>query len=79
MRNVGGINQVESFTPPVSELPARRTLWPREAREAYGEVLSELNSWCRDLERSFAGNAWIAENAVREAWRTGEPANTLAV
>ena len=77
MQNSSHINPVETLNPPTIDLPARRTLWPREAQEAYGEVLKELNSWCRDLDHPPAGNGWIAETAVRETWRAGDSANRL--
>lgn len=51
-----------------SGLPDHRSLWPREAKEAFGQVLSELNSWCREFGQPSSSNTWVAETAVREAW-----------
>lgn len=64
----------EITPPPLSGLPDRRCDWPTAARDAYRHLLGDLNSWCRDHGRSFAGNEWVAEEGVREAWRSPQVA-----
>lgn len=49
-------------------LPVDRAEWPDEARRAFRSVLRQLDSWCRDRNRSRHGNVWVAEEAVRQAW-----------
>ena len=65
--------------PPVAHgrLPEHRSDWPAAARDAYHHLLAELNAWCRDLGRSSAGNDWIAEVGVRQAWLPTTPAPGL--
>ena len=60
----------QSPPPRTSDLPDRRCEWPAAARDAYRGLLGDLNAWCRDHGRSFAGNEWVAEEGVREAWRS---------
>lgn len=49
-------------------LPMDREEWPDEAHMAYQSVLRQLDSWCRERNRSRHGNASVAEEAVRQAW-----------
>ena len=49
-------------------LPASRAEWPDGARQAYFEVLRQLDLWCRERDRPRSTNAAIAEQAVREGW-----------
>lgn len=49
-------------------LPANRAEWPDEATRAFRSVLRQLDAWCREHNRSRQINAWIAEEATRQAW-----------
>ena len=50
------------------ELPASRAEWPDAARQAFFDVLRQLDGWCREHDRPRGTNAAVAEQAVREAW-----------
>jgi hypothetical protein len=49
-------------------LPANRVDWPDGARQAFSEVLRQLDGWCRERDRPRSTNAAVAEQAVRQAW-----------
>lgn len=49
-------------------LPASRAEWPDGARQAFFQVLRQLDGWCRERDRPRSTNAAIAEQAVREGW-----------
>lgn len=49
-------------------LPTCRSQWPPAAREAFGEVLGDLNGWCREYDWPMIDNARVAEEAVRRTW-----------
>jgi hypothetical protein len=49
-------------------LPMDLEAWPDEAHRAFQSVLRELDSWCRERNRSRHNNASVAEDAVRQAW-----------
>ena len=49
-------------------LPAHRAEWPDGARQAFCEVLRQLDGWCREHDRPRATNAAIAEHAIRQVW-----------
>lgn len=49
-------------------LPASRGDWPDGARQAFSEVLRQLDGWCRDRDRPRSTNAAIAEQAIRQVW-----------
>ena len=50
------------------ELPASRAEWPDGARQAFHDVLRQLDGWCRERDRPRATNAAIAEQAIRQVW-----------
>jgi hypothetical protein len=52
----------------VGGLPASRADWPGGARQAFSEVLRQLDLWCRERDRPRSTNAAIAEQAVRQVW-----------
>ncbi len=54
-------------------LPARRTQWPPEAREAFSGVLRDLNAWCRENDCPMTLNGSTAEEAVRRTWGAVRP------
>jgi len=54
-------------------LPARRTQWPSEAREAFSGVLRDLNEWCRENDCPTTLNGSTAEEAVRRTWGGKSP------
>ena len=54
--------------PRLHRLPSDRTEWPAEARQAFLEVLGELDRWCRQHHWPSTGNGWVAEQAVRQCW-----------
>ncbi|RLE28009.1 MAG: hypothetical protein DRJ65_00985 [Acidobacteria bacterium] len=49
-------------------LPARRSQWPSDARDAFGGVLNELSAWCRENDWPMVLNHSMAEEAVRRTW-----------
>jgi len=49
-------------------LPASRSEWPDGARQAFSEVLRQLDGWCRERDRPRSTNVAIAEQAVRQVW-----------
>lgn len=49
-------------------LPARRSQWPSDAREAFGGILNELTVWCRENDWPMSLNHSMAEEAVRRTW-----------
>ena len=49
-------------------LPASRSEWPDGARQAYFEVLRQLDGWCRERDRPRGTNSAIAEQAIRQVW-----------
>lgn len=49
-------------------LPASRVDWPDGARQAFTEVLRQLDGWCRERDRPRSTNAAVAEQAVRQVW-----------
>ena len=49
-------------------LPTNRSEWSTGARNAYREVLGELDMWSRRQDASKSLNSWIAEEAVRQTW-----------
>jgi hypothetical protein len=66
------ITMVKSGRPGVvgglGALPASRADWPDGARQAFSEVLRQLDGWCRERDRPRSMNAAIAEQAVRQVW-----------
>ena len=42
--------------------------WPREAFQAYRELLAELNRWSRQNDHPMSTNPSVAEEAVRQTW-----------
>ena len=56
------------MTPPPALLPGDRSDWPEPARAAFHDVLRQLDRWCRQHDWPTAGNAWVAEEAVRRSW-----------
>ncbi len=54
-------------------LPACRSQWPSDAREAFGGVLSDLSAWCRENDWPMILNRSMAEEAVRRTWRDASP------
>jgi hypothetical protein len=42
--------------------------WVPSARQAYRDVLAELESWCRKHQAPQGLNTWVAEEAIRRAW-----------
>ena len=53
-------------------LPIDRAEWPEEARSAHREVLVGLDGWCRQYDWPKSTNDWVAEEAVRQGWRSVE-------
>ena len=49
-------------------LPASRAEWPDGARQAFHQVLRQLDGWCRERDRPRGTNAAIAEQAIRQVW-----------
>ena len=49
------------------DLPDSLAEWPVDAIEAYRSLMADLNRWSRD-HGCGAGNASIAETAIRQAW-----------
>jgi len=49
-------------------LPVHRAEWPDGAREAFHEVLRQLDGWCREHDRPRGSNPGIAEHAIRQVW-----------
>jgi hypothetical protein len=49
-------------------LPLHQAEWPQGARQAFHEVLRELDGWCREHGRPRSMNAGIAEQAIRQVW-----------
>ena len=49
-------------------LPASRAEWPDGARQAFHDVLRQLDGWCRERDRPRGTNAAIAEQAIRQVW-----------
>jgi len=57
--------QLVPAAPAVRALPEDRNQWPRDAGEAHGRLLRELNRWSRDNDWPSTLNSWVAEEAVR--------------
>jgi hypothetical protein len=53
---------------PATLLPEDRTEWPEQARKAFHDVQRQLDRWCRQYDWPTSGNAWVAEEAVRQSW-----------
>ena len=53
---------------PAAVLPEDRTEWPEQARNAFHDVLRQLDRWCRNHDWPTSRNAWVAEEAVRQSW-----------
>ena len=51
-----------------SQLSQAPTEWPDEARDAYRDLLVELNDWSRRQGCSSSSNSSVAMRAVREVW-----------
>jgi hypothetical protein len=51
-----------------SVLPHDRSEWPEQALWAFRDVLRQLDRWCRQHDWPTSGNAWVAEEAVRQSW-----------
>ena len=49
-------------------LPADRDQWPEDARQAFRELLWQLDAWCRDRNHPRQSNSAVAEEAIRQAW-----------
>lgn len=49
-------------------LPASRVEWPDGARQAFHEVVRQLDLWCRERDRPRVTNAAVAEQAIRQVW-----------
>jgi hypothetical protein len=49
-------------------LPSDRSQWPQQARQAYHQLLRELDRWCRQHDWPMTSNTAVAEEAVRQAW-----------
>ena len=60
-------------------LPLNRARWPEAAQRAFRRTFAELNAWDRDREHHSPLNAWIAEQAVREAWESEKTETDLKV
>lgn len=54
--------------PTLSALPADRSQWPEDAGRAFNHLQRELDLWSIEHGWTRAGNAWIAEEAVRRGW-----------
>ncbi len=52
----------------LGRLPACRADWPDGARQAFIDVLRQLDGWCRERNRPRGTNVAIAEEAVRHVW-----------
>lgn len=74
MQNVGTATPERYFPATrAAGLPSQRTLWPREAQEAFSSVLRDLNAWCRDNGCPATFNGVTAEEAVRRVWDEERP------
>lgn len=72
-QNIGTVSSEKSILVTRAGLPMRRTLWPREAQEAFSSVLRDLNAWCRDNGCPVVLNGVTAEEAVRRVWDAERP------
>lgn len=72
-QNFGTVSSEKPMSAAEAGLPVRRTLWPREAQEAFSSVLRDLNAWCRDNGCPAVLNGPTAEEAVRRTWDGGRP------
>ena len=52
-----------------STLPRKIGNWPYHARQAYWNTFKELKEWCVKQGYRRILNAWVAEEAVRRAWK----------
>ena len=67
METITASNGTRPFQP-IEALPGQRGEWPEDAGKAYNHLLRELNQWSLEHHCSMVTNAWIAEEAVRQAW-----------
>lgn len=65
------ITTIEAVSPGIEHcniLPANTSEWSTGAKNAYKEVLGELDMWSRRQDASKSLNSWIAEEAIRQTW-----------